>query len=307
MRGSPNCPVSAAALFGGHAEATADTSRGLSEPSLVVSAQPPGLKPLPTRAVSLGGTLPSAVPEPPPRRFCNGAASGPLRRPSAGKTQGPAPSTARTGAAGSHRPIHSKPTGGHASTASHRSLSPPTHGAPGSGCRARPARKARRRPRGSPEPAPPSPEESATHPSLHTVALARDRRRLPRLPLGTLGLSFPPVPETPALSARHRGPSVLRNHPSDVPRHRTLCSGGTVKKPSLRIHFRRICSDAGSGSPMPRAALASSVRRRRCDASAQTCCLLPGRSLLGCGYRGNRRLQRAYDPGRLLRFQLCFM
>lgn len=71
---------------------------------------------------------------------------------------------------------------------------------------------------------------------------------------------------------------------------RTLCSGGTVKKPSSRIHFRRICSEAGSGSPMPSAVPASSLRRRRRrrDSSAQARRLLPGRSLAGNGYRGNR-------------------
>ena len=60
-----------------------------------------------------------------------------------------------------------------------------------------------------------------------------------------------------------------------------------MKKPSLRIHFRRICSDSGSGSPIPSAALASRVRSRRRRFSEQAPDLLPGRPLLSVGYQGN--------------------
>lgn len=133
---------------------------------------------------------------------------------------------------------------------------------------ARPFRRARHAPRSTHRPSP--------------------RRPLPAL--GTLGRSFPPVQETSAPQRDNEDPSVVR-HCHATPR-RTLCSGGTVKKPSLRIHFRRICSEAGSGSPMPSAVPAPSVRRRRRrrrrDFSAQARCLLPGRSLSGNGYRGNR-------------------
>lgn len=66
-----------------------------------------------------------------------------------------------------------------------------------------------------------------------------------------------------------------------------------MKKPSLRIHFRRICSDSDSVSPMPSAdhpshPLASCVRRRRRRSSAQARRSLPGHLHLSNGSPGNR-------------------
>lgn len=76
-----------------------------------------------------------------------------------------------------------------------------------------------------------------------------------------------------------------------------------MKKPSLRIHFRRICSVSGSGSPMLSAEPASRVRGsgRLLGARAS---LLPGAFGFCNGYQGNRRLRglSSLDALGLLRF-----
>lgn len=116
--------------------------------------------------------------------------------------------------------------------------------APGSPCKARPGRDTGRRQRCStardlPGPAGRRPRPRAPH-AWRRRGAARDS--------GTV------VPARSRRKARRdtEGPGALRAPQSDSP-HRTLCSGGTVKKPSLRIHFKRICSGAASGSPMPSA------------------------------------------------------
>lgn len=81
-----------------------------------------------------------------------------------------------------------------------------------------------------------------------------------------------PLPPRPCPSPE--GPFPPGTPPSGPAPGRTLCSGGTVKKPSLRIHLRRICSGSTSGSAMP---LAGRAGARVRGAGAQP---TPG-------YRGN--------------------
>lgn len=141
----------------------------------------------------------------------------------------------------------------------------------------------------------PQPRPSAPEPLSPPVPQPRSPSAPQSRSCGTLSLGAPEPhqprspsapPPAPAPAARRSGTIVparvgnlhaLARHsgapgssrpappPAELPERprRTLCSGGTVKKPSLRIHFRRICSASGSGSPMPSAAPPTALVRRR--------------------------------------------